>query len=185
MNEAHPLFDISSPSFPGLKVFDVNVDQGGVRSILFTSPWFEEYPTRPFSLHVLNGFMYAVIGLIDYVEMCNASIEPMVVDAVDSLAAHVNYFDTGTRTLYDLRHWGDAELAPNVARWDYHTLHVSQLYYLIELLDRRTMINPNATHWAQLRRQLKTVAFRWHNYARGVWNTGSQIKTKIGTLNPH
>lgn len=37
---------------------------GGVRNELFGRAWYEEYPTTPGSF-VLNGFMYALIGLYD------------------------------------------------------------------------------------------------------------------------
>jgi hypothetical protein len=40
-----------------LDLFDVLVEDGGVKAIFMNTSlsWFEEYPTRPHSLFVLNG----------------------------------------------------------------------------------------------------------------------------------
>lgn len=49
-----------------LNSFAVNASAGGVRNYVFDMyPWYEEYPTRDGGTFVLNGFLYALIGLYD------------------------------------------------------------------------------------------------------------------------
>ena len=44
-------------------VFNISSQEGGVRGeVLGRYPWYEEYPTAP-SSHILNGFMYGLVGL--------------------------------------------------------------------------------------------------------------------------
>jgi heparosan-N-sulfate-glucuronate 5-epimerase len=42
-------------------------------------------------------------------------------------------FDNGSGTFYDLRHL-TLGVAPNRARWDYHTVHINQLN-MLSLID--------------------------------------------------
>ena len=171
----------------GLNLFDIDVKNGGIRSSFVnridnTSLWFEEYPTQPFSLYVLNGFIYTIFGLADYVSLCDdsATTRRILLDSLRSLTTYISHYDTGTRTLYDLRHLSDAELYPNVARWDYHTLHVSQLYYLVDFIKRNSkhfiLDDSDEKEISNFQVVLRKVAVRWHNYVYGVWNKESQIK---------
>jgi heparosan-N-sulfate-glucuronate 5-epimerase len=164
-------------------LFNLDVDQNGVRTYFMneTFLWLEEYPTRPYSLFVLNGFIYSIFGIGDYLSFCNgkdAQAKELFLSSLDSLVALINFYDTGTRTFYDLRHLANAQINPNVARWDYHTLHVSQLYYLVSFL-KHVEKNFDLHQTAKLEKYskiLKIIAIRWHNYAHGVWNQDSQIK---------
>ncbi|KAL3215841.1 hypothetical protein MRX96_033450 [Rhipicephalus microplus] len=60
-------------------------------------------------------------------------------------------FDTGSGTTYDLRHFS-LGVAPNLARWDYHTTHINQLLYLATIDDDPIF---------------KTTADRWIQYMKG------------------
>ena len=51
-----------------------------------------------------------------------------------SLKLLLPLFDTGWGSLYDLRHF-TTHVAPNIARWDYHTTHITQLMLLASLDD--------------------------------------------------
>lgn len=160
-----------------LHIYDVEVENNGVKTFFMngSNVWFEEYPTRP-SLFVLNGFMYSIFGLADYVHSCgreNAKVKRLFASSMQSLVNMVNFFDTGSRTLYDLRHLTtNADVNPNVARWDYHALHVSQVYYLANLAET---IDP--VFFKQHSKLLNQVAVRWHNYIYGIWNQHSQIRS--------
>lgn len=164
-------------------LFFVDVKSNGIRSEIHDGVWFEEYPTQPFSLYVLNGFVYSIFGLADYLHFCGN--EPRVFslfnDSIRSLANRLNFYDIGTRTLYDLRHLSDPELYPNVARWDYHTLHVSQLYFLADWIQKygAAITNNNHDELLNYTRLFRKVASRWHNYVYGVWNRESQIKSDL------
>ena len=43
-------------------VFNISSQEGGVRGEVLGRVWYEEYPTSP-SSHILNGFMYGLLGL--------------------------------------------------------------------------------------------------------------------------
>ena len=119
-----------------LDIFDIPSSKGGVLAKFLDSlDWYEEYPTTP-SSHVLNGFIYSLIGLYDLKEMATGSVKDKATDLYDkgmrTLKTMLPMFDSGTGTFYDLRHI-TAGLAPNRARWDYHKVHIKQLYLLIEI----------------------------------------------------
>jgi len=145
-----------------LALFDIPAADGGiVAKFMDHYVWYEEYPTIP-PCFVLNGFMYALIGLYDVsatappgdgqstaVQLYNAGIA--------SLHGMLPLFDTGSGTVYDLRHLtlGGAA-APNRARWDYHATHVSQLLLLSSLQNDES----TAT-------EFKAIANRWLGYMKG------------------
>ena len=43
-------------------VFNMSSQEGGVRGEVLGRVWYEEYPTSP-SSHILNGFIYGLLGL--------------------------------------------------------------------------------------------------------------------------
>ncbi|CAF0843279.1 unnamed protein product [Brachionus calyciflorus] len=168
-----------------LNLFEIDSDSNGIRSHFMNSSfvWYEEYPTKPKSLFVLNGFIYSMLGLNDFLNGCYnlkdietfSKAKNLFINGLNSLVTLINLFDTGTRTFYDLGHLNDPEIYPNIARWDYHSLHVSQLKYLVNILKNlddnfdRTLMNEYAN-------KLKIVADRWENYMNGVWFRNSQVK---------
>ncbi|XP_062404270.1 glucuronic acid epimerase a [Sardina pilchardus] len=108
-------------------------EQHGVKAVFMNKlDWYEEYPTTPSSF-VLNGFIYALIGLHDVAETAGDKLgheaEVLFSRGIESLKAMLPLFDTGSGTVYDLRHFV-LGTAPNVARWDYHTTHINQLQLL-------------------------------------------------------
>ncbi|XP_072943501.1 D-glucuronyl C5-epimerase B isoform X2 [Epargyreus clarus] len=129
--------------------------QGGVRATWMDRyVWYEEYPTKP-PLFVLNGFIYALLGLYDLhvIEGENASspAKKMFDDGMTSLKTLLPLFDTGSGSFYDLRHF-TLGVSPNIARWDYHATHVNQLYLLAGLDPDPVLIN---------------TAKRWEGYMQG------------------
>lgn len=71
---------------------------------------------------------------------------------MESLKAMLPLFDTGSGSIYDLRHFM-LGTAPNLARWDYHTTHINQLQ-LLASIDSSPIF--------------KDVVKRWKNYLKGV-----------------
>ncbi|XP_061198385.1 D-glucuronyl C5-epimerase-like [Saccostrea echinata] len=119
-----------------LDIFEIPSSQGGVLAkFLNKFYWYEEYPTTPSSF-VLNGFIYSLLGLYDLKEIAVGRIKEKAAELFENgmrtLKAMLLIFDSGTGTFYDLRHITTG-LAPNRARWDYHKVHIKQLYILIEL----------------------------------------------------
>ncbi|XDV53274.1 hypothetical protein PO909_021829 [Leuciscus waleckii] len=111
-------------------------EQRGVKATFMNKyDWYEEYPTTPSSF-VLNGFIYSLIGLYDVAETAGNKLgrEAGVLfsQGLESLKSMLPLFDTGSGTVYDLRHF-TLGVAPNLARWDYHTTHINQLQLLASI----------------------------------------------------
>jgi heparosan-N-sulfate-glucuronate 5-epimerase len=144
-----------STSLRATKIFDVKSQDNGVLSRFMDKyNWYEEYPTIP-SCFVLNGFIYSLIGLYDLKSVAPSDnvhdAERLFNAGMDSLKAMLPLFDTGSGSIYDLRHI-TLGVAPNLARWDYHTTHINQLLLLSTVDDDPI---------------LKNTAERWMDYMKG------------------
>lgn len=138
-----------------INIFNFTSSENGVRSTIFDKyVWYEEYPTVP-SIYVLNGFIYSLFGLYDLSEACaDATCQHarnLFDEGLRSLEALLPLFDSGSGSFYDLRHLS-MNIAPNLARWDYHSTHVNQLLYL------NTIVHNDI---------FKATADRWAAYMRG------------------
>ena len=129
-------------------------DKGVLTMFLNQYPWYEEYPTSP-SLLVLNGFIYSLLGLYDLKLTAGPQYGAEAAELFDqgmrSLKFMLPIYDSGSGSFYDLRHI-TMHIEPNLARWDYHTLHVSLLYFLATI-DSDPIF--------------KTTAVRWEGYTKG------------------
>lgn len=153
-------------SSKALDLFEMDASDGGVRNMLFGHVWFEEYPTTPGSF-VLNGFMYSLIGLHDFANVKLADDDPeearlgaerasvLFATGMDSLRTFLPLYDTGSGSIYDLRHVG-LRSAPNIARWDYHAVHVYLLKWLVQITGDK-MLNETAERW---------IAYSWGRKAK-------------------
>lgn len=127
----------------------------GVKAVFMSKyDWYEEYPTTPSSF-VLNGFIYSLIGLYDLKETAGEKLgreAKLLYDrGMESLKAMLPLYDTGSGSIYDLRHFM-LNTAPNLARWDYHTTHINQLQLLSSIDDSSVF---------------KEVIKRWKSYLKG------------------
>lgn len=138
-----------------LKPFNVDSKDGGVRaSFLGVHTWYEEYPTSP-PTFILNGFMYALLGLYDLciTDPSNTAAKNLFDKGMESLESMLPFYDSGSATFYDLRHF-TMKTSPKIARWDYHTTHINQLLLL------STIHNHSS-------KQLVETAERWRGYMVG------------------
>ena len=98
-----------------LKLFTIPTSEGGVVARFMESShvWYEEYPTKPSSF-ILNGFMYSLLGLYDlFATLPNEShyaadlklSKQLFDDGIASLRAILPFYDTGSGSVYDLRHF--------------------------------------------------------------------------------
>uniref|UniRef100_A0A914ZVE7 heparosan-N-sulfate-glucuronate 5-epimerase n=1 Tax=Parascaris univalens TaxID=6257 RepID=A0A914ZVE7_PARUN len=129
-------------------LFKINASENGVRGELFGHPWYEEYPTQP-GTFVLNGFMYSLIGLYELSLMpkqFSGEADKLFQEGIEALKALLPLFDTGSGSTYDLRHVG-LKTAPNLARWDYHTVHIYLLKWLYNIT-KEEQLNETANRWA-------------------------------------
>lgn len=110
--------------------FQKSASAGGVVTrFLGQHPFYEEYPTSRPSL-VLNGFMYALLGLHDAWERYEIDAALQLFDqGIETLARALPFYDLGDRSAYDLTHLqaGNEHLPPNPARLGYHDVHVRVL----------------------------------------------------------
>ncbi|XP_054768251.2 D-glucuronyl C5-epimerase-like [Lytechinus pictus] len=137
------------------RLFQIPSAQGGVLAKFMDKyTWYEEYPTSPGSF-VLNGFIYSMIGLYDTLSVADVEegreSRRLYDDGMVSLKAMLPLFDVGSGTIYDLRHLALGK-APNIARWDYHATHISQLQLLAS-------IDPDPI--------FKETVARWIGYTKG------------------
>jgi heparosan-N-sulfate-glucuronate 5-epimerase len=80
--------------------------------------------------------MYSLLGLYDLWSTLDSEADRFGADrercrrlfdaGVRSLRALLPFFDTGSGSVYDLRHFS-MSTAPKVARWDYHSTHINLL----------------------------------------------------------
>ena len=137
------------------QLFDVPSAQGGIKATFMNKyDWYEEYPTVP-SCFVLNGFIYALIGLYDLKTTTGTDGQnagELYEAGITTLRAMLPLFDTGSGSIYDLRHF-TLGIAPNLARWDYHATHINQLL-LLATVEKDSEI-------------FETTAQRWKDYMKG------------------
>lgn len=134
-----------------LKIFEIDSAHGGVLTKYAGKyHWYEEYPTTPSSF-VLNGFIYSLMGLYDLKQTASGETaehaSKLYNAGMDSLRHMLLMFDNGSGTFYDLKHIS-LGIAPNRARWDYHTVHINQLL-ILSLIDKDPLFANTAKRWME------------------------------------
>ncbi|XP_060116138.1 D-glucuronyl C5-epimerase [Heteronotia binoei] len=129
--------------------YKLSSEQRGVKAVFMNKyDWYEEYPTWPSSF-VLNGFVYSLIGLYDLKEVAGEKLgreaKLLYERGMESLKAMLPLYDTGSGTIYDLRHFM-LGTSPNLARWDYHTTHINQLQ-LLSTIDESAVFREFFKRW--------------------------------------
>lgn len=154
-------------------LFHKNVSDNGIKTYFMNKyVFYEEFPTTP-SLFVLNGFIFSLFGLYDLKMTIDLliknqkleqslndhyankydEIDTLFNDGVNSLINLLPLYDTGSSSLYDLRHFTlKTNVPPNVSRWSYHSTHINLLLHLNTLLNDQNINN---------------CTQRWINYMRG------------------
>ncbi|XP_011494920.1 PREDICTED: D-glucuronyl C5-epimerase [Ceratosolen solmsi marchali] len=132
-----------------LRPFRILSNNGGILTYFLDKyVWYEEYPTTPSSF-ILNGFIYSLIGLYDLKSIASGKdaeeAKKLFDQGMNSLKNMLTLFDTGSGTTYDLRHF-TLKIAPNLARWDYHSTHVNQLL-LLNTIDNDPIFGTTSERW--------------------------------------
>jgi len=140
--------------------FAQSIEAGGVRSTLEDGcPFLEEYPSSS-PVHVLNGFLYALIGLADLHRVAPEMTDSIGLDDfLNTLEHHIEAWDAGFWSLYDLSHLYKGRR--NFTTVSYHNLHISQLSFLGHLF-RRPHLMQVATRWTE-------YAHHMSNRLRAFW----------------
>jgi hypothetical protein len=105
------------------------ISSGGVLATDNGDTWIEEYLVDPPS-HILNGGIWALWGVHDYLEWTRKPEAAELWNAcVRTLEARLGYFDVGWWSLYEAPNTGHRMLASRY----YHQLHIVQLRVLHRL----------------------------------------------------
>ena len=134
--------------------FKVEIEDGGVRSALADgSPFLEEYPTTK-PEHVLNGFLYAVIGLTDLYRtkkwVAPEEISPKLF--IEVLNRRLSDWDLGCWSAYDTSFVKG--YFRNYTTVSYHRLHITQLKYLGRFWQSKAIENV-ANKWDTAEKSVK------------------------------
>lgn len=152
-----------------VRMIPVRVAEGGVLGCYPDgSPCIEEYPDVEHESHVLNGFIFALLGLHDYVTFLeDHTFEPFFRECIGGLTRNLWRYDIGFWSRYDLAAGG-----VNVASFLYHDLHIALLTALYYLTSTE-VFGEYADRWAvyrqcvvnRLRAFGRKVAYRLRNPA--------------------
>lgn len=105
------------------------IEDGGVQGELDGDVFLEEYPDGD-AVHVLNGFLYALVGLIDMDRFDAGGTSGQLLDALScTLERHIGRWDLGKWSSYDLSHERDGGPI-NACTPAYHSLHATLLAYI-------------------------------------------------------
>ena len=115
-----------------VNILDIPVEEGGLLAQSKWGPMFEEYPCLPYS-HVINGFMFCLIGLYDlYLIDKNNSVKQKFDVGISSLIKTFDDWILPYWSKYDL--WDISnDKKVNLATRHYHFLHVDQLDILSQM----------------------------------------------------
>jgi len=135
-----------------LKPFMKDVEEGGVQRKLFNSfVMYQEYPTET-PTHILNGFMFSLLGIYDLYKATNYNYVRDLFDiGMETLINTVSMYDQGNVSSYDLTH---ITIPGNASKfhYGYHLTHVKELSALNSILNNDI---------------LSKVMNRWLSYAQG------------------
>ena len=101
------------------------VGDGGTTLYLGNDVFLQEFTKKP---TVLNGWIFALFGLFDYVKVKGTHWESELLDrTINSMAVNLHKFDNGYWSMYNM----DAMITSPF----YHNLHIAQLKVLYDLFD--------------------------------------------------
>jgi hypothetical protein len=90
--------------------------------------WLEEFPTTP-PVHVLNGFIFALWGVLDFYRVTRDSRARSVwEEGVQTLRKNLHRYELNWWSRYDLR-------SRSACSAHYHRTHVRQLFVMADLAD--------------------------------------------------
>jgi hypothetical protein len=117
----------------GLKPFSVPVSEGGVTSFTSFGPFYEEYTAQVPTL-VLNGMIFSICGLYDFVRMQreHSLANKLYQDGIETLKSILGEYDMGYWSKYN-RCEADWYPAVDPSTLLYQRLHVTQLELLYKM----------------------------------------------------
>ena len=143
------------------------LSEGGTRFVDASGDtWFEEYPMNPPS-HVLNGFIFALWGILDYARVTN---DPQAWEwwqsGLATLKRRLPDYDCGYWSVYDLKFREPASL------YYQNNIHVLQMRALYELT-QEPIFDRYARRWAK---------FGTSRFYRALWWIGVRVQARFQSL---
>ncbi|MCL1897197.1 MAG: D-glucuronyl C5-epimerase family protein [Micrococcales bacterium] len=122
-----------------MKPLALPVANGGLQAQFFGGhPFYEEYPTELPSF-TLNGFMFTLIGLLDFWEITGDPTAKELYDqGIETLEYALPFYDINGISLYKLSHLNGFMAPPQFIPM-YHMLHIRQLQLLNQWEDSEIM----------------------------------------------
>jgi len=119
------------------------VEKGGTAYYIGNDIFLEEIPLRPRNT-ILNGWIFALIGLYDYhLAFSNEKVYRKFRNSLGSLEYHISCFDTGYWSYYDTQR--------HIASHFYHDLHIAQLNALCLIEPEHNQILKYVKQWSTYR----------------------------------
>lgn len=120
-----------------LKCFEISVDEGGITSFTDDGPFYEEYTSSVPTL-VLNGMIFALFGLYDFVRVFpdNQKAKKLFDDGIETVERILPKYDMGFWSRYNLC---KADWYPEIdpATIQYQRLHIVQLKALYKITGKQ------------------------------------------------
>lgn len=158
-----------------LDVFELDVEDGGIRSHFQDYLFFEEYPSLPRSPHVLNGMIFSLFGLYDFARLGNSRSKELFEKGIKSIENTLDLFDIGFWSKYDLSDLEYSERSVNAVTAHYHNIHIKQLQVLFNIT-RSDIIKCYLDKWKHYEKSkfnlLKAYTLKF-NFLRKILKRGS------------
>lgn len=120
------------------RVLSEPIERGGPLMADESGTWIEEYPKIP--VHILNGFIYAIFGLLDGTQFFESGDSRVVLKAcISTLERNLHRYDLGYWSRYDLQ--SKFPCSPK-----YHLLHINQVEAMYGIT-RQPVFQEFATRW--------------------------------------
>lgn len=150
--------DYLNSSRKAVQFMCTEIKDGGTLFKLGDDVIFEEYPNfRGKSSTVLNGWIFSLFGIFDYLKVENdPNIKNIFDQSVDTLYRYITKYDNGYWSLYDLE--------KRIASPAYHSLHIALLKVLNEI---------------KTDQNIEVIIQKWDNYQSRRFNRFRAITRKI------
>jgi hypothetical protein len=123
--------------------FEYKVEEGGIVNYFKSIPVYEEAPSTPKTMAVLNGFIFSLFGLYDlYLLNKNIKAYSLFTNGVEALLKLLPYYDFNTWTNYFLYEYPKKYYSS----YTYHVLVTEQLKALY-ILTGEQLFNQYAKKW--------------------------------------
>ena len=110
-----------------LKGYYVPIEYGGFKQTFNGGLWFEEYPTKT-PTYTLNGFLFSMAGLYNYLEHSNdKKIKKIFDQAAETLSDNLEMY------LGDFTSYYSFVLPNHFAKDNYHKIHIMQLAWMYKV----------------------------------------------------